>query len=112
MTSTDPAVRDAAPRPREIGTVLVTGGASGLGAAVVDAVAAAGGTLVGWALPAVQLVAGAVLGVGVGVLVTALHALFDRFPALVRHLPSLAVVVLPVTVSGVLVYVAGRVFAA
>ena len=43
MTSTDPAVRDAAPRPREIGTVLVTGGASGLGAAVVDAVAAAGG---------------------------------------------------------------------
>ncbi|MCC2316138.1 hypothetical protein [Cellulomonas xiejunii] len=79
---------------------------------VTVVVAAAGGTLVGWALPAVQLVAGAVLGVGVGVLVTALHALFDRFPALVRHLPSLAVVVLPVTVSGVLVYVAGRVFAA
>jgi NAD(P)-dependent dehydrogenase (short-subunit alcohol dehydrogenase family) len=30
--------------PRAIGTVVVTGGASGLGAAVVDAVAAAGGT--------------------------------------------------------------------
>ncbi|SFJ69463.1 hypothetical protein [Cellulomonas sp. KH9] len=73
--------------------------------------ATAGGTLVGWLLPTVQLVAGAVLGVGVGVLVTALHALFDRLPALERRLPSLAVVVLPVTVSGVLVYVAGRVLA-
>lgn len=31
-------------QPREIGTVFVTGGSSGLGAAVVDAVAAAGGT--------------------------------------------------------------------
>jgi NAD(P)-dependent dehydrogenase (short-subunit alcohol dehydrogenase family) len=30
--------------PREVGTVIVTGGASGLGAAVVEAVAAAGGT--------------------------------------------------------------------
>ncbi|GEK20894.1 SDR family oxidoreductase [Cellulomonas xylanilytica] len=32
------------PSTRPIGTVIVTGGASGLGAAVVDAVAAAGGT--------------------------------------------------------------------
>ncbi|MBO3094664.1 hypothetical protein [Cellulomonas dongxiuzhuiae] len=76
------------------------------------AVATGGGALVGWALPGVQLVAGVVLGVGVGILVAAMHALFDRFPALARTLPSLAVVVLPVTVSGVLVYVAGRVFAA
>lgn len=72
---------------------------------------AGGGALVAWALPAVQLVAGAVLGVGVGVLVSAMHALFDRFPALSRTLPSLAVIALPVTVSGVLVYVAGRVLA-
>jgi NAD(P)-dependent dehydrogenase (short-subunit alcohol dehydrogenase family) len=44
MTST---LSTAAPRdtsPRAIGTVVVTGGSSGLGAAVVDAVAAAGGT--------------------------------------------------------------------
>ncbi len=75
------------------------------------AAATAGGTLVGWLLPTVELAAGAVLGVGVGVLVAALHALFDRLPALDRRLPSLAVVVLPVTVSGVLVYVAGRVLA-
>ncbi len=73
--------------------------------------ATAGGTLVGWLLPGVELVAGAVLGLGVGVLVAALHALFDRLAALSRVLPSLAVVALPVTVSGVLVYVAGRVFA-
>jgi len=32
------------PSTRPIGTVIVTGGASGLGAAVVEAVAAAGGT--------------------------------------------------------------------
>ncbi|MBO0899151.1 hypothetical protein J1G42_04085 [Cellulomonas sp. zg-ZUI222] len=75
------------------------------------AAATAGGTLVGWLLPTVQLVAGTVLGLGVGILVTALHALFDRLPALERRLPALAVVVLPVTVSGVLVYVAGRVLA-
>jgi len=44
MTST---LSTTAPRdtsPRAVGTVVVTGGASGLGAAVVDAVAAAGGT--------------------------------------------------------------------
>lgn len=78
---------------------------------VTVAAATGGGTLVGAVLPAVQLLAGAVLGFGVGLLVTAMHALFDRFPALSRNLPSLAVIVLPVTVSGVLVYVAGRVLA-
>lgn len=78
---------------------------------VTVVVATGGGTLVGWLLPVVELRAGVVLGVGVGVLVAALHALFDRFPALARRLPSLAVVVLPVTVSGLLVYVAGRVLA-
>lgn len=42
--STAPAPAPAVLVPRPVGTVLVTGGASGLGAAVVDAVAAAGGT--------------------------------------------------------------------
>ena len=36
--------RQAALEPRHLGTVFVTGGSSGLGAAVVDAVTAAGGT--------------------------------------------------------------------
>lgn len=78
---------------------------------VTVAAATAGGTLVGWLLPAVLLVAGAVLGLGIGVLVVAMHALFDRMPALHRRWPSVAVAVLPVTVSGLLVYVAGRVLA-
>lgn len=73
--------------------------------------ATAGGALVGALLPTVHLAAGVALGVGVGVLVAAMHALFDRLPALVRRVPALAVVVLPVTVTGVLVYVAGRVLA-
>lgn len=42
MTST--ADLSGLPAPRTVGTVYVTGGASGLGAAVVDAVLAAGGT--------------------------------------------------------------------
>ncbi len=73
--------------------------------------ATAGGALVGALLPTVHLAAGVALGVGVGVLVAAMHALFDRLPALVRRVPAFAVVVLPVTVTGVLVYVAGRVLA-
>jgi len=73
--------------------------------------ATAGATLVGWLLPTVEIVAGAALGLGVGLLVAALHALFDRLPSLERRLPALAVIALPVTVSGVLVYVAGRVLA-
>jgi NAD(P)-dependent dehydrogenase (short-subunit alcohol dehydrogenase family) len=43
VTQLDTSTRPAARTPREIGTVFVTGGASGLGAAVVEAVAAAGG---------------------------------------------------------------------
>ncbi|MCC2336435.1 hypothetical protein [Cellulomonas wangsupingiae] len=78
---------------------------------ITVAAATGGGTLVGWLLPAVELVAGCALGVGIGLLVAALDALFDRFPALARRLPSIAVTVVPVTVSGLLVYVAGRVLA-
>jgi NAD(P)-dependent dehydrogenase (short-subunit alcohol dehydrogenase family) len=43
MTQTATTTAPAPGTPRELGTVFVTGGASGLGAAVVDAVAAAGG---------------------------------------------------------------------
>ncbi|WP_051274364.1 SDR family oxidoreductase [Cellulomonas sp. URHD0024] len=44
MTSTLSTIPPIGASPRDVGTVIVTGGASGLGAAVVDAVAAAGGT--------------------------------------------------------------------
>ena len=43
MTHTLPAPSAAAHAPRPVGTVLVTGAASGLGRAVAHAVAAAGG---------------------------------------------------------------------
>ena len=54
-------------------------------------------------------VPGCVLGLAVGVLVATLHALFDELPSLERRWPSLAAVTLPVTVTGTLVYVVGRV---
>jgi NAD(P)-dependent dehydrogenase (short-subunit alcohol dehydrogenase family) len=43
-TSAPTSAPSTANAPREIGTVYITGGSSGLGAALVDAVAAAGGT--------------------------------------------------------------------
>jgi hypothetical protein len=52
---------------------------------------------------------GAFLGLGTGMLVAALDALFHRLPALRKRLASMAAVVLPVAVSGILVYVVGRV---
>ncbi|WP_051640398.1 SDR family oxidoreductase [Cellulomonas sp. URHE0023] len=44
MTSTLSTTAPRGTSPRAVGTVVVTGGASGLGAAVVDAITAAGGT--------------------------------------------------------------------
>src|SRR4051795_6422828 len=44
MTSTLSTTAPDVTSPRAVGTVLITGGSSGLGAAVVDAVTAAGGT--------------------------------------------------------------------
>jgi hypothetical protein len=47
--------------------------------------------------------------VAVGVLCAAGDALFDRLPALEHRLAGWAVAVLPVAVTGILVYVVGRV---
>ena len=80
-----------------------TGMAVTTGAAVV-----AGGT-VGAVMPSVSVVAGAVLGLATGLLVATLHALFDEIPALERRTAAVAALVLPVSVSGILVYVVGRV---
>ena len=63
----------------------------------------------GCCCPAIDPLAGALLGLSVGVLVATLHALFDQLPSLERRWPSLAAVTLPVTVTGILVYVVGRV---
>ena len=82
-------------------------GWTGVGAKV-GAAAAAGALAAGW-LPTVDLLAGALLGMAVGILITALHELFDRLRILTRVSAALAATVLPVTVTGVLVYVVGRV---
>ncbi|MBO9555280.1 hypothetical protein [Cellulomonas sp.] len=80
-----------------------------LGAVVTTLAATAAGALAGALLPEMGVVPGAALGFSVGVLVAALHALFDRLPALSRKTAALAAVTLPVTVTGTLVYVVGRV---
>jgi hypothetical protein len=67
------------------------------------------GALGGALLPSLHPAAGALLGVAVGVLVSTTHDLFDRLPALSRIPASLAATVLPVPVTGVLVYIVGRV---
>jgi hypothetical protein len=69
---------------------------------------AAGGALA-WALPEVVTVNGLWTGAVSGMLVAALHALFDQLPALERRAAALAAIVLPVTVGGILVFVVGRV---
>jgi hypothetical protein len=64
---------------------------------LVQVAAAAAGALGGLLLPGIDLVAGALLGLAVGVLVATLHALFDQLPSLRRRWPALAAVTLPVT---------------
>jgi hypothetical protein len=83
--------------------------ATWLGAVVTSLAAAGAGALGGLILPDMDVVPGLVLGLAVGVLVATLHVLFDELPALSRAWPSLAAVTLPVTVTGTLVYVVGRV---
>jgi hypothetical protein len=80
-----------------------------VGALVTIAASTAAGVLGGLLLPDISPVAGATLGLAVGILVATLHALFDQLPSLQRRWPSLAAVTLPVTVTGILVYVVGRV---
>jgi len=78
--------------------------------ALVTVVSAAGaGAGTGALVPQVDALAGGLIGLAVGILIAALHRLFDRLPPMRRRLPALAGAVLPVTVTGVLVYVVGRV---
>lgn len=80
-----------------------------LGATVTGGASVVAGGAVGVVMPNLDVFVGAVLGLGMGVLVAALHALFDRQPALRSKIAAMAVVALPVAVSGILVYVVGRV---
>ena len=80
-----------------------------IGSVVTAAASAGAGALCGLLLPGIDPLAGLLLGLAVGILVATLHALFDQLPSLARRWPSLAAVTLPVTVTGILVYVVGRV---
>lgn len=88
-------------------TALPLRGWAGAGATLGAAVA--GGLVAGAALPTVGLLSGALLGAAIGVLIASGDALFDRLPALEHRLAGWAVAVLPVAVTGILVYVVGRV---
>lgn len=78
-------------------------------AGITTGAAVAAGAVGGLVLPLIDPVAGALLGVGVGVLVSSLQELFDRLPALSRRPAAVAALVVPVPVTGILVYVVGRV---
>lgn len=60
-------------------------------------------------VPDVDPLPGGLIGLAVGILAATLRRLFDRLPSMRRRGPALAAAVLPVTVTGVLVYVVGRV---
>ena len=80
-----------------------------IGSAVTSGGAVVAGAAVGAVMPDVGIAAGAMLGLGTGILVSALHVMFDRMPALKSRLAAMTVIVLPVALGGILVYVVGRV---
>ncbi|SED51158.1 hypothetical protein [Ruania alba] len=100
-----------------VGAVTLTAGSActalpipgWLGSATTIVIAAAAGLLVGSLIEAVGLLAGGLIGLSAGVLIAAVHALFGQFPASGRPTAALAAAMLPVAVSGVPVYVLGRV---
>jgi hypothetical protein len=73
------------------------------------AAAAAAGAGAGLLVPGIEPAAGGLIGLAVGVLVATLHELFAQLPSLTQRWASVAAIVLPVTVTGILVYVIGRV---
>lgn len=79
------------------------------GAGATTGAAVAAGAVGGLVLPAIDPLAGALLGGAVGVLVSAMRELFDRLPELDRRLASIAALVVPLPLTGIVVYVVGRV---
>ncbi|WNB85890.1 hypothetical protein [Cellulomonas sp. ATA003] len=93
-----------------VGSVVSAVRLRGWLSAVVTVVAAAGAGAGAAALvPDVDPLAGGLIGLAVGVLVATLHRLFDRLPTTGDRWPAVAGAVLPVTVTGVVVYVVARV---
>ncbi|WP_225752861.1 hypothetical protein [Actinotalea sp. Marseille-Q4924] len=67
------------------------------------------GAAVGSVMPGLSIVPGLALGFATGLLVAALHVLLDGVASLRRPAASVAAIVLPILVSGILVYVVGRI---
>lgn len=83
--------------------------ASWRGALLTVAAAAGAGAGVGLLVPGIEPQVGALIGFAVGILLATLLELFDRLPSLSGRWAAVAAAVLPVTVTGILVYVVGRV---
>lgn len=80
-----------------------------IGVSLTLAAAAGTGAGAGLLVPDIEPQAGGLIGFAVGILIATLIELFDRLPSLSRRWSSIAALVLPVTVTGILVYVVGRV---
>ena len=80
-----------------------------LGAIVTLGAAAAAGIGAGLLLPVIEPQVGGLIGLAVGILIATLGELFDGLPSLTRRWAAVAALILPVTVTGILVYVVGRV---
>jgi hypothetical protein len=78
------------------------------GSLLAAALGAAAGVGAASALPEVEPLLGLVVGLVAGLVAAALRFLFDRQPTLARRRAALAAVAVPVTVTGMLVLVVGR----
>ncbi len=70
------------------------------------------GLAMGLAVAAISLLAGALVGVAIGLLVATVHRLFAHYPVAARLIPGLAAALSVVSVSGVPVYILGRLLVA
>jgi len=80
-----------------------------VGATATLVAASGAGAGVGMLVPGIEPQVGGLIGLAVGILIAALLELFDGLETLRGRWASVAVIILPVTVTGILVYVVGRV---
>ncbi|WP_265522921.1 hypothetical protein [Oerskovia flava] len=79
------------------------------GAVATVALAVVAGGVVSAVMPMLSVLSGLWSGVVAGLLVAALHTLFDQLPGLSRRTAAATAIVLPVAVGGTLIFVVGRV---
>lgn len=78
-------------------------------AVVTIALTSLAGVVMGYLLISVGMTTGVLVGLAAGILIATVHHLFGQFPASGRVWPAIAAGMLPVAVSGLPVYVLGRV---